>query len=255
MANRRGHLFLFCVALLGAAAPAWSSEGETPHAADGVILLHGLARSSASMNRMADALSLAGFVVLNVDYPSRTGTIDELAESAVGAALRDATLAPCPRVHVVAHSLGGILVRVYMANHVEPRLGRVVMLGPPNQGSEVVDRIGSWRLFKAINGPAGQQLGTASVAIPRQLGPPTFELGVIAGRRSINWINSLMIPGTDDGKVSIASTRVEGMADHCVLPVSHPFIMKDREAIRQTLYFLREGRFDQAPAGIRQAAD
>jgi hypothetical protein len=117
------------------------------------------------------------------------------------------------------------------------------MLGPPNQGSEVVDRLRSWWLFRRINGPAGSQLGTGVDSVPNSLGPVKFVLGVIAGDRSINWINSLLIAGPDDGKVSIKRTRVDGMKEHIVVHVSLPFLMKDKSAIAATLRFVNSGSF------------
>lgn len=215
-------------------------------AEEGVILLHGLARTHRSMRPFAQALGSAGYRVLNVDYPSRTAPIEILATDAITTALAHESLRDCTRLHFVTHSLGGILVRFHLARHCVPHLGRVVMLGPPNQGSEVVDRLRHWRLFHSINGPAGQQLGTGPLDPPRTLGPVDFELGVIAGNRSINWINSLMIPGPDDGKVSVERTRVEGMKEHLVLPVTHPLMMRDQRVIQATLRFLQHGTFQPA---------
>lgn len=215
----------------------------TARAGEGVILLHGLARTNHSMARMESAFASAGYVVVNVDYPSRELPIAALSENVVGKALADERLRSCTRIHVVAHSLGCILVRSYFANHADPRLGRVVMLGPPNQGSEVVDRLKSWWAFRKINGPAGGELGTASNSVPRSLGPVTFELGVIAGDRSINWINSMMITGPDDGKVSVEHTKVAGMKEHNVVHVSHPFLMQRQSVIDVTLRFIRTGSF------------
>lgn len=230
--------------------PDLSPEAPSPETPDevvgeAVILLHGLARSGSSMRRLERRLQAEGYVVLNVDYPSRSAPVEELSGETVGPALASPELAEVTRIHFVTHSLGGILVRHYFADRQEPRLGRVVMLGPPNQGSEVVDRIGDWLLFEWINGPAGSQLGTEDGSLPNRLGPVEFELGIVAGNWSINWINSLMIEGRDDGKVSVERTQVEGMNDHLVLPVTHPFLMKNREVIRQTLWFLRHGRFDR----------
>jgi len=211
--------------------------------AEGVILLHGLCRRKASMNRMAEHLEASGYVVINVGYPSREKEIAELSEETISAALNDPRLAACARVHFVTHSLGGILVRLYFNRHDHEKLGRVVMLGPPNRGSEVVDRLGNWWLFKLINGPAGSQLGTTGASVPVNLGKVEFELGVIAGDRSINWINSLFIKGRDDGKVSVERTKVDGMRDHVVAHVTHPFLMKNRKVIELTTRFLGDGSF------------
>ncbi len=214
-----------------------------------VILLHGLCRSSRSMIPMEKALSQAGYTVLNVDYPSRTASIDKLSDTAVGTAVHKCHQGKAIAIHFVTHSLGGILVRSYLARHAIPNLGRVVMLGPPNQGSEVVDRLGSFWLFQRINGPAGNELGTGTDSTPNQLGAATFCVGVIAGNRSVNWINSLMIPGCDDGKVSVERTKLAGMADHVVIPATHPFLMRNAIAIQQTIHFLRTGGFEH-PAQV-----
>jgi hypothetical protein len=134
-------------------------------------------------------------------------------------------------------------VRAYLSGHNCERLGRVVMLGPPNRGSEVVDRLRGWSLFKKVNGPAGQELGTDPASVPNRLGPVTFELGVIAGDRSINWINSGMIEGPDDGKVSVERTKVDGMKEHIIIHTTHPMMMKNRHVIRAVLTFLQFGTF------------
>jgi len=212
-------------------------------AMDGVVLLHGLCRTSASMDRMAAALTEAGYVVDNIDYPSRRAGVRKLSDEVVGAAIKSDKLAKCDKIHFVGHSLGGILVRDYFSRHQDPRLGRVVMLGPPNQGSEVADRLKDWRIYRWLNGPAGGELGTDPDSVPNKLGPVSFDLGVIAGDRSINWINSLMIPGSDDGKVSVRNSKVEGMKDHLVVHTAHPFIMRNRQAIEATIRFLKTGMF------------
>ena len=214
-------------------------------AKEGVVLLHGLCRSKACMTKMEAALGKAGYVVSNIDYPSRSATIGVLSEAVIGSALASPQLADCTRIHFVTHSLGGILVRSYFARHSDPRLGRVVMLGPPNQGSEVVDRLGCWWLFKSVNGPAGSELGTGRDSTPNRLGPVTFELGVIAGDRSINWINSLMIKGSDDGKVSVERSKVQGMKDFLVVHATHPFLMKNPRVIKSAIAFLISGSFEQ----------
>lgn len=210
-----------------------------------VILLHGLCRTKAAMAPMAEALTRAGYVVHNIDYPSRTAPIAQLADDAIGPALAECHAQGAEKIHFVTHSLGGILVRSYFSRHApDAALGRVVMLGPPNQGSEVVDRLRGWWVFKKVNGPAGQELGTDAASTPNRLGPANFTVGIIAGHRSINWINSaMMIPGPDDGKVSIAHTKLAGMTDHIVLPTTHPFMARNRAVIAHTLAFLAHGSF------------
>ena len=224
------------LALLAACGPVHVAE-VPPAAGETVVLLHGLSRTSASMERMERSLTSAGYHVCNIDYPSRDHSIATLARDYV--APRIAACAPAgERVHFVTHSLGGIIVRQLAASGLAPNIGRVVMLGPPNGGSEVVDAMGEWRLFRAMNGPAGSELGTADSAPPRRLGAPTFPVGVIAGTRSVNWLLSLIIPGQDDGKVAVRNTRLEGMRDFAEIRVAHPFLMNDRDAIARTIRFL-----------------
>jgi len=209
------------------------------------VLLHGLARTSGSMAEMADALRAAGYVVINVDYPSREHPIQVLAERAVNRGLQGCKAAEARRIHFVTHSLGGILVRHYLADHALPELGRVVMLSPPNQGSEVADALRDEALYQWFNGPAGQQLGTGPDGIPARLPEVTYPTGVITGDSPAfydAWVADVF-PGPHDGKVSVARARVEGMSDFLVVPYSHTFIMNAGDVITQTLHFLREGRF------------
>ncbi|MCA1809539.1 MAG: alpha/beta hydrolase [Lentisphaerae bacterium] len=232
------HITLLAGMLLATATGSVASEA--------VILLHGLCRTDRSMTRMASALEAAGYFVLNVNYPSRTSALQDLAETVIPNALAHSAVTDASKVHFVTHSLGGILVRQYLKSNSIEHLGRVVMLGPPNQGSEVVDKLGDLALFEAIHGPSGKQLGTAADSIPNQLGAVNFELGIIAGDRSINWINSFtMIAGPDDGKVSVRRTKVTGMADHIVIHATHPYLIRNKQAIRETIHFLGTGRFHQ----------
>ncbi len=213
-------------------------------AAETVVLLHGLGRGPASMRPLEPALRREGYVVLNLGYRSRSETIAELAEKTLGPVFAKAPAGA--RIHVVTHSLGGILVRQYLATHGAPAsLGRVVMLAPPNGGSEIVDRLETWSLYARINGPAGLALGTAPTHAPAALGaiPRGAEIGVIAGDFSWNPLFSALIPGADDGKVSVARTHLAGERDHVTLPYSHTWLMNRAETRRQVAAFLRDGRF------------
>ena len=206
-----------------------------------VILLHGLIRTSASMEAMEDALLKEAYIVHNIDYPSRHFPIEQLAKEVREQV--EAITESDDTVHFVTHSMGGILVRTIQKETPLKNIGRVVMLSPPNQGSELVDSLGDLSLYKWINGPAGDQLGTDPDGYINSLGPVDFELGVIAGDRSINWINSIIIPGKDDGKVSIERAKVEGMKDYKVIHATHPYIMKNNEAVTATIRFLKSGSF------------
>jgi triacylglycerol lipase len=221
-----------------------ASANTSAQSMENVILLHGLCRTSRSMDKIQHALTRAGYTVRNVNYPSRTAPIETLADNAIGKAVAECRQNGATKIDFVTHSMGGILVRSYLARHPIPELGRVVMLGPPNQGSEIVDKLGAWALFKWINGPAGDELGTDKNSLPNQLGPAYFTVGIIAGDRSVNWINSLfLIPGRDDGKVSVKRARLAGMSGFIVIHATHMFITYNNEAIRQTIQFLRTGKF------------
>jgi pimeloyl-ACP methyl ester carboxylesterase len=206
-----------------------------------VVLLHGLARTSDSMGPLEETLSKNGYQVANINYASRHNTIEQLAPTVIREGLD--SCADASIVHFVTHSLGGILVRYYLANQDIQQLGYVVMLAPPNQGSEVVDNWQNIPGYKSLNGPAGLQLGTGAQSIPKQLGPVLFPLGIIAGTRTINPLLSLSLPNPDDGKVSVENTKVDGMADFIEVPHTHTFIMRSETVIQQVLHFLKHGRF------------
>lgn len=210
-----------------------------------VVLLHGLGRTHRSMRPVEEALAKRGYRVVNLGYPSRDRTWGELVET-LGTALDACCRGGSAPVHFVTHSMGGILVRAYLEEHLLPELGRVVMLSPPNQGSEVVNRIPE-ELLTLLLGPASVRLGTDPGSVPLQLGPAEFELGVITGDLSLNPLFSHWLPGDDDGVVAVESAWVEGTDDFLVVPYAHTFIMRRDEVILQVLSFLETGRFIDAP--------
>ena len=212
---------------------------------DCVVLLHGLRRSAWAMSRLEASLSEAGYQVYNRDYPSTSAPVESLAVQEIGDALDWCRAQTSGQVHFVTHSMGGILVRSYLQERAIPELGRVVMLAPPNHGSEVVDRIGDWWLFRKLTGPAGQQLGTGADGIAASLKPVSAEIGVIAGTRTVDPWLSWMIPGDDDGKVSLPSTRLKEMRDYLIVPASHAFIMRKKAVIEQVMTFLQNGYFSK----------
>lgn len=221
------------------AAPA-DEERET------VVLLHGLGRSPRSMKRLGGSLEAEGYRVVSVAYESRRETVEE-ASRHLGVELARCCPERSARVHFVTHSLGSIVVRYYLAHNRPANLGRVVMLGPPNGGSELVDLMKRLPVIRHHVGPSRGQLGTDSSSLPVRLGPVHFELGVIAGTRTWNPLFSWVLPGADDGMVSVERTKVEGMSDFLTVPRTHTFIMRGRDVIAQTIGFLQSGQFEHHP--------
>jgi len=209
---------------------------------DGVVLLHGISRTARSFRKMQTALEVAGFATLNLDYASRRKALEALAED-IHPAIELFAGGLTGSVHFVCHSMGGLLARVYLARYRPKRLGRVVMLGTPNSGSEIADRLKNFGAYLFF-GPAGQQLGTRRSAVDHAMLPPVdYPVGSIAGNRSIDPVAGTMLPKPHDGRVSVANTKLDGMADHIVVAASHPWLMRDAVAIAQTIAFLQGGKF------------
>ena len=239
----------FCHGLLAvvlAAAFALAPSGAT--AADSetcVILLHGLGRTPLSMLPIKFALDRAGYRTVNQGYPSLVDPIEELSASRVPEALAKCASAPDAPVHFVSHSLGGILVRHYLQDHDVPDGSRMVMLGPPNHGSELIDEFADEPWF-AVMGPAALQLGTGADGVPANLGPVDLEIGIIAGTRTsldAMLLQAAPLPEPNDGKVSLDSARLEEMQDFLAVDETHTFILTDADVMEQVIAFLGNGRF------------
>ncbi|MFM1892777.1 MAG: hypothetical protein RLZ44_1854 [Pseudomonadota bacterium] len=208
-----------------------------------VVLLHGLGRTPRSLQRLQAALREYGYRVINPAYPSTRAGVERLAARVLPAAL--AACAGTVPLHFVTHSLGGILVRQYFQARPVPPGSRMVMLSPPNQGSEAAERMRRFAPARWLLGPALAQLGTGPDSLPAHLAPIDMEIGVITGERSLDlWFRHLF-DGPHDGKVSVTRARLEGMRDFLVVPCSHPFIMRDTHVIGQVLFFLAHGQFNR----------
>lgn len=217
---------------------------------DGIVFLHGIARSARSLASPEQALRADGYATLNLDYPARSRCIADIVASLHEPIARFAD--GCDgRLHFVTHSMGGLVARAYITRHRPDRLGHVVMLAPPNEGSEIADLFGDNALYRAFFGPAGAELVTKRPdSLCQILGAVDYPLGVIAGDRSLDPVGWLLLPGANDGRVSVERTRVAGMADHIVIHGTHTLIMNNREAIAQVRHFLKHGRFDRAAAPL-----
>lgn len=206
---------------------------------DVVVLLHGLGRTPLSMLALSLAARHRGYRVINWHYRSTRHTIAEHADAFAREVAP--SLEGAPRVHFVTHSLGGIIVRQFFATHTLPNLGRVVMLAPPNGGSEVADVLQRSRFVACAVAPV-RELGTASVTT--SLPAATFPVGVIAGSRShIPLFSRWMQHVPNDGVVAVDRTRLAGMRDFLVLHRTHTMLPWSHDAIGETFRFLEEGRF------------
>jgi pimeloyl-ACP methyl ester carboxylesterase len=212
-----------------------------------IVFLHGLGRTWLSMAWLASQARGRGFAVINHGYRSRRHSIEQHAEQlrvVVGA------VSGHGRIHFITHSLGGIVVRAMLADRSRwpERLGRVVMLSPPNQGSELVDFLAGNPIYHSVLGPAAGELGTSRESTPNRLGPAQFEVGVITGDRSFEPLSRRIFPGRTDGKVSVARAQVEGMRDFRVVSRSHTFIMYGADVAEAAFHFLEHGVFPAEPA-------
>jgi pimeloyl-ACP methyl ester carboxylesterase len=211
-----------------------------------VILLHGMARTKDSMSKLEKYLAQNGYTVINAGYPSTSLPVGKIADDYLAPMVNQCKENGAEKIHIVTHSLGGIVTRQYLQDHLLPDGSRIVMISPPNKGSELADVFRHWFVYKWLNGPAGQELGTEPESLPNSLNPVAGEIGVITGDCTWNPVYSWLIPGEDDGKVSVENAKLAEMTDFFVVPSSHSFIMRYPEVLHQVAFFLQNGMFDRA---------
>lgn len=246
MRQTLGSAFIVFAALAGLLALLREHPPAPPPSARGVedvVLLHGLGRTDRAMRPLADALTSAGYRVHNLAYPSLAKAPGDLVADI--AAQVDACCARAEKLHFVTHSLGGLLVRALLAQRSLPNLGRVVMLAPPNNGSEYGDLAREASESAAELVPAISALGTDPESFAHTLPPPRYEVGVLAGTRSINPLDVTIVEGESDGAVSVASARLPGMTDFLALDATHSSIRRKPEVHAQVIAFLRDGHFSR----------
>jgi pimeloyl-ACP methyl ester carboxylesterase len=233
-----------CVVIAGAPVSARILVADSKPGGEAVILLHGLARGKYSMYWIERSLRQTGYAVYNLGYPSLKWSIRQSADHVVAKAVQTCRLQGFKRIHFVTHSMGAIVLRCYLQHNDLPDDSRIVMLAPPNGGSEIVDWAQArtpW--FNRLVGPAAAELNTAADALPARLPPIKPAVGVLAGRKSWNPLFSAILPGEDDGKVSIRRTILPEMKDFMVIGANHTTILFSAEVRRQILHFLQSGRF------------
>lgn len=233
-----------------ASGAAASSQETAAHCA---VLMHGIGRSPAAMRKMEKDLTRRGYAVLNLGYDSRHYDLATLAQRMHDDVAPFAAAHGC-RLHFVGHSMGGLVIRTYVQAYKPEKLGRIVVLGSPNRGSEVADFLNKIGVFEPLYGPAGQQLLT-SYDVSQTFEKPFYEIGVIAGDRTIDPVSSLIITGNDDGKVSIDSTHIDGEKDHIVLHANHATMPSNAAVIIETAHFLQYGFFKRSAKRGEKHAD
>lgn len=229
----------FCVVYFLTLYPTYSLASENC-----VILLHGLGRTRLSMTRLASYLSHRNYIVINQTYPSTTATIETIATQHLPAMIKACMAYHPTSIHFVTHSMGGIVLRYYLATHKLSQLGHIVMLAPPNHGSVMADALHRYKLFHLILGPAAQELTTEASSTPNRLGEQVnYSVGVIAGSYNVNPLMWRLTSDINDGLVSVSSTKMSHMRDFEVLPVTHTFIMSNARVMHEVAYFLKFGKF------------
>jgi pimeloyl-ACP methyl ester carboxylesterase len=205
-----------------------------------VILMHGLGHGRLSMKKMAQYLRKSSdFNIFNISYAS---TRQEMTAHAQSLARIVESLEGIDEIHFVAHSMGNLVIRRYLFDHNDPRIGRIVMLGPPNDGAQLAKRYGK-RLYKLLAGQSGDQLGRHWDQLKDKLATPKVQFGIIAGSQPVAGQGNPLITGNDDLVVRVEETKLPGAADFAILPVAHSFLMNDATVQQYTLNFLQQGRF------------
>ncbi len=220
---------------------------------DYVVVLHGLGRTKHSMGKISKHLSEKGYTVVNAQYPSNMKDLEALAKQD----LSELISVHCPdksrKLNFVTHSMGGILVRQFLKENMDvERIGRVVMLAPPNGGSEIIDGLREYKICHEILGPAGMSLGTREMDKPKSLGPINAETGVVMGDMCLFPLGWVFIDEPNDGAVAVKNAPIEGMKEGLLVNCTHTFMIVNNTVIGQVEYFLRNGEFDRRNEIIKQ---
>ena len=229
-----------------------------PMRGKGVVLLHGLAAPCWSMKQLGRYLHKhGGYEVFPMDYSSLRSSVDDHARSLASVI---GHLQGIESIDLVGHSMGNIVIRRYLAGdssptrgwRPDPRIHRIVMIAPPNNGSIAATKLANLGVYKKIFGEAGQQLGVDWEDLESRLATPKSEFGIIAGGlRNRVGMSPFLLPGDDDGRITVETTRLPGASDFLVVPALHEFIAHDPRVLRHTLQFLQDGYF--VSAAERQA--
>lgn len=242
---------LLLLIILGSTFIACSHKPLTPdhvsqisnNGNDYIVLIHGLMNSSRRMGKFEAYFSQKGFQVLNIDYPSNKYPIETLSDQYLKPVVEAIPLNPGQKVHFITHSMGGLLLRYYLSTHSFDQVGHVVMISPPNHGSEWADLLLKSKSARKVAGPAAFELRTRDNDFFKKLGPIQFKLGIIAGKKSYGKHADRYLPGEDDGMVTVKSMKLKGMLDFIVLNEHHRGLTWNQEAMLQSYAFIQNSRF------------
>jgi len=210
---------------------------------DGVILLHGIFKNKNCMKRLSNLFKEKNYQILNLDYPSTKHTIQDIADL-LHPAILSFSKVNLNRIHFIGYSMGGLVIRAYLNKYSLANLGRIVMLGTPNKGSEIADFLSNNLLYKFLYGPAGAQLVTNQSHLKEIFGSVNYELGVIAGINNFSFLSNKIIGSISDGRVSVENTKIEGMKDHITVNSSHLFLPINSQVMELALNFILHGNFN-----------
>lgn len=205
------------------------------------MFLHGINKSSSSLKGLEKFIFNYGFAILNITYPSTKHSINELVDI-VHKVIHD-EFNKYDKVSFVGFSMGGLIIRAYLNKYKLSNLEKVVMIGTPNNGSEVADFFKGNKLYKKFFGPAGGQLITNQQDHDILFGKIYYECGIIAGNLPLDFCYPIMRKSSSDGKVSVSSTKLNNMKDHIVLRVPHWYMPQSKKVWRQVLHFLQHSSF------------
>lgn len=213
-----------------------------------VIALHGLGRSRSSMVDMAEYLNEE----LDLQ-PVRLGYASTRAEIANHAEALASVIEHMPevdKIYFVAHSMGNIVIRHYMADQMkknggrlDPRIQRFVMLAPPNQGSAMAEFFKRNPLFHVVWGRSGKQLSKSWEELEPNLTVPPIEFGIIAGGDGTAWNTNPLLKGDDDLIVTVEETKLQGARDFLIVRAAHTFLMDNDQVMEATASFFKNGYF------------
>ena len=198
-----------------------------------IILFHGLGRFSWSMSPLKKYFLPRGYDVLNVGYPSKRFTLDELVQDNILPKLKEYPLQKYRQIHFISHSLGGIIIREIQSNFKE-QLGHSFLLAPPNQGSEVADFFNQYSLTRYIIGPVLSDLTTTKPTSAQPVNAEVTNTHILMGTNPIPIVSFLFFTNSNDGLVSLESSKMKKMASHTTFPFTHAFIM-GKEPVLKTI--------------------